>query len=108
MLTTDEHRLCLAMLRGALGISSAECDDLLQRTSGWCEAWEAGLEPAIRLAEWQGHVAAIAHWYASGVIANAEPVVLEQMARLMLHHASRARMDRAWLDGSENADLLEE
>ena len=61
-------------------ISSAECDQLLQRAPGWCERWESGEAPAVSLQQWQLDVCALAHWHGSAVIASAEPAVLLQMA----------------------------
>ena len=106
MQTTDEHRLCWAMLRAALQISSAECDQLLQRAPGWCERWESGEAPAVSLQQWQLDVCALAHWHGSAVIASAEPAVLLQMAELMKQHASRLMVERTLESGF--ADLIEE
>ena len=96
------------MLRGVFAISSAECDQLLQRHAGWTAGFEAGREQHYSLIQWQRDIQSIAAWHVSALMAEADPHTLQGMANLMLRHAAEVQMQRAWTDGSANNDLLEE
>ena len=106
--TTDEHRLCLAILRGALLISAADCDSLLGRHAGWTAGYEAGREAQYSLLQWNQDVQSLAAWHVSERMAHADPHALQGIANIMLRHAAEVQMDRAWRDGGGNNDLLED
>ena len=76
--TADEHRVALAMLRVALGLSPDDVEGILGGEPGWVVAWESGHGAEVTLPRWRGGVQHLAVGYTARLHATAAPAMLRE------------------------------
>ena len=84
MTTADEHRVALAMLRVALGLTPGDVERVLGGDPGWVIAYESGEAAPVGLAEWSGWVQCLAVGYCAKLHAAAAPEELHSIADSLL------------------------
>ena len=87
--TADEHRVALAMLRIALGLSPGQVEELLGGEPGWVISWESGHGAEVTLERWRGWVQHLAVGYTARLHASATPAMLRQVSDTMGRLAER-------------------
>jgi hypothetical protein len=82
--TADEHRVALAMLRVALGLTPGDVETILGGDPGWVIAYESGEAEAVGLYVWNGWVQCLAVGYCAKLHAAAAPEELHSIADSLL------------------------
>ena len=89
MTTADEHRVALAMLRIALGLTPGQVEQITGGPAGWVVPWESGEGADVSLEHWQGWVRTLAVAYTAKLHAEAEPGDLRDLAGSLVELAAK-------------------
>jgi len=87
--TADEHRVALAMLRIALGLTPEQVEQITGSEAGWVIGWEGGTGPHVSLEHWQSWVRTLAVAYTAKLHAEAEPAALRDLAASLVQLADK-------------------